>query len=103
MDRLGELSQFYREDPDDPLNLYLLALEYRNTDPDRSVTLFLELIATHPSYLPAYYTTAEILYSEDRLDEAGKILTKGIALARHTGQQKALGELQNLKSELESE
>lgn len=103
MNRLEQLRQFYHEDPDDPLNLYLLALEYRKSNTEQSVKLFLELIATHPSYLPAYYTAAEILYSDDRLDVANEIVGKGIDLARRAGEQKALSELQNLKSELESE
>ena len=103
MNRLEQLREFYQEDPDDPLNLYLLALEYRNSDTEQSVKLFMELIATHPSYLPAYYTAAEILYSFDRLDDAYELVAKGIDLARRTGDHKALSELQNLKSEMESE
>ena len=103
MDRLEQLRQFYREDPGDPLNLYLLALEYRNTDTEQSVKLFRELLTAHPFYLPAYYTAAEILYTADHIDEAAEIVTKGINLARQRCEQKALSELQNLKSELEQE
>ena len=103
MNRLEQLRQFYLEDPGDPLNLYLLALEYRNTDLSESVKLFRELLAAHPDYLPAYFTTGEILYSINQIGEAREIVSKGIDLARQTGALKALSELQNLRSELEEE
>ena len=103
MNRLEQLRQYYQDDPSDPLNLYLLALEYRNTDMEQSIKLFKELIATHPSYLPSYYTTAEILYSIDRPQEAYEVISKGIDLALRSGERKALSELQNLRNEMESE
>ena len=103
MNRLEQLMQFYLDDPGDPLNLYLLALEYRNTDLNESIKLFQELLTVHPSYLPAYYTAAEILYSADRLKEALEIAHNGMVLARQTGAQKIIAELQNLISEMETE
>lgn len=102
MNRLEQLHEFYREDPDDPLNLYMLALEYKNLDVTKSKELFLRLIREHSSYLPGYYITAELLFGLGETEESRKIAFDGIELARNRGDDKTLRELMNLYGEITS-
>ena len=55
MNRLLQLQKFYEEDPNDPFNLYGLALEISKNDREQGYTLFQQLISGFPDYVPAYY------------------------------------------------
>ena len=46
--RLNQLLEFYKEDPNDPFNIYALATEYKSIDPEKALTYFELLIENHP-------------------------------------------------------
>jgi tetratricopeptide (TPR) repeat protein len=97
--RLEQLLRFYEEDPNDPFNIYGLALEYLKTDPPKSRKLFDTLLEMHPEYLPAYYHAARLYATTDR-DAALEIYERGIQLAKKINDLKALRELQSAYQEL---
>lgn len=92
MNRVEQLEQFLREDPDDPFNSYALALEYLKMDFQKAYDLFEKLLSRHPNYLPTYYPFAQLL-SERQDKRAEEIYKKGIETARRAGDQKTLKEL----------
>jgi hypothetical protein len=59
--RLDTLLQFYKEEPDDPFNIYALAMEYQKTDVKKALDHFALLLQNHDSYLPTYYQAAKLL------------------------------------------
>jgi hypothetical protein len=93
MNRLPQLEQFLRDDPSDPFNYYAVALEYLKIDARKAKTLFVELCARFPDYLPTYYPFAHLLIEEGNWPEAESIFTKGIETAKKLGDSKALREL----------
>ncbi|MFM7328943.1 MAG: tetratricopeptide repeat protein [Bacteroidota bacterium] len=101
MTRLEQLQEFIREDPSDPFNHYALALEIARTDQVAALLKFKEIIHQFPLYLPTYYIAAKLLDESGNRDEALRLADNGIALARQSGDRKALAELNTLKSEIE--
>lgn len=55
-ERIKLLEQYVEDDPNDPFNLYALALEYQKQNPAKAGKLFELLLAKHPDYLPTYYS-----------------------------------------------
>lgn len=98
--RLQQLQQFLNEDPNDPFNIYALALEYLKFDQQKSKALFDELLLKHEDYIPTYYYAGNLYLELNFADEASKILEKGIAKARAQNELKAMRELQTLYDEL---
>lgn len=92
--RLNQLLAFYEEDPTDPFNLYALALEYRNTQPERAAFFFQKLLREFPAYLPAYYPAAQFFAEQTDEETARTIFEEGISLALDQGQEKTHRELQ---------
>jgi len=100
MNRLEQLAQFLQEEPDDPFNIYALALEYQKTDATKAKALFDELLEKHPAYIPTYYHAGNLYIALERIDDAIVIFEKGISEARKQNALKALRELQAVYDEL---
>lgn len=98
--RILQLLKYYEEDPSDPFNIYGLATEYRNADPQQAWKYYTILLKEHPSYLPTYYHAAVMLMDRDDIDEAERLIDAGIVLAKEQNNQLALRELNNLLNEL---
>ena len=86
------------EDPGNPFNYYLLALElYKEGDWEESKKVFGEIIHQFPDYLPVYYTFSEKLIDKNtELEFAEILIKKGIELAIEQKNNKAQRELQAL-------
>ncbi len=85
------------QNPSNPLNYYLLAVEERSTgNISEAVNLLNNLILNFPDYLPTYYTLAELLYQTDRTDEATRIAEAGILKAKDLQLMKVSRELEQL-------
>jgi Tfp pilus assembly protein PilF len=95
VNRIAQLEEFLKEDPNDPFNSYALALEYLKTDPAKSLSLFESLLSAHPDYLPTYYPFAQLLIEQQQTDKAEAIFRKGIDTARRANDLKTLKELSN--------
>lgn len=99
-ERLQQLLEFYKEEPNDPFNIYCLANEYKETDPETAINYYEILLDKHPDYLPPYYHLAYIYIEANKINLAEDILTNGIRLAIAQGDQLALRELKNLQNNL---
>ncbi|GGB79897.1 tetratricopeptide repeat protein [Dyadobacter sediminis] len=78
---LENLLAFYREDPDDPFNMYALAMEYAKSDPAKAGQFYNMLLTEHSAYLPTYYHAAAFFALRDKVEQADEIYRKGIELA----------------------
>lgn len=96
--RIHILLQYLKEEPDDPFNLYALALEYLNSDKEKAKEYFDLLLERHKDYLPTYYHAAKF-YIDKNKEHAESIYQKGISLAQASGNQHALRELKNAYNE----
>jgi hypothetical protein len=98
-DQKAKRIEFLEEDlkagSNDPFVLYSLALEYREVDQSKSLSLFEQLLKDHPNYEATYFPYAELLLETEQLEEAAFIFKKGIILLEKTKNLKALAELRN--------
>jgi tetratricopeptide (TPR) repeat protein len=78
---LESLLSFYEEEPQDPFNIYALALEYQKSDLRQATLFFDKLLTEHPGYLPTYYHAAEFFTQLEIFEKAEEIYQKGIDLA----------------------
>lgn len=101
--RLKTLIQFYEEDPNDPFNLYGLALEYQKTDLNKSDELFAKLLSDFPQYVPTYYHAAKLKVELKQAEAALTIYQKGIEIAKQQNEKKAEQELRSAYEELKFE
>lgn len=102
--RIDLLKKYIEEDPSDPFNYYGLACEYLQGDPEKSLSLFKNLLKNHPSYLATYYQAAQLFASFELEEEAIQVYKSGIELAEAQKNGKTLQELktayQNLLFEM---
>ncbi len=95
MTRLEQLQQFVDDDPNDPFNLYALALEFIKSDAAKAEILFEKLLSEHKHYLPTYYQAANLFESNGKHDLAIATLHNG----RNSNEMKTLRELQTMLDE----
>lgn len=93
--RIQQLLAFLEEEPDNPFNLYALALEYQHTDPKQADNFFNQLLTVHKNYLPTYYHAAAFYAEEGNIQKAKETYEKGIELATKVQDEHALKELKN--------
>jgi tetratricopeptide (TPR) repeat protein len=98
--RLLQLEEFFKEDPNDPFNIYALALEYQKTEIKKAKELFDLLLLKHEDYIPTYYHASNLYVALNLTDEAVRILEKGIEKARSKNELKAMRELKTVYDEL---
>jgi tetratricopeptide (TPR) repeat protein len=99
-ERVDQLLSYYKEDPDDPFNLYALALEYLKSDLRKAREFFDLLLLHHEGYIPTYYHAARLYQDLNQRDKAIIIYEKGIVLAKKLQDTKAARELQSAYDEL---
>ena len=94
-DRLQALQALRREDPDDALLLYGLAMELRKLGrPAEALAAFEELTAKHPAYVPGLLQGGLLLQAEDRPDDARAWFERALAAAQNEGDTRAADEIQ---------
>ncbi|MDQ3396097.1 MAG: tetratricopeptide repeat protein [Bacteroidota bacterium] len=96
--RLNILLQYLKEEPEDPFNIYAVAMEYMNIDVDKMKLYFDRLLEKHEGYLPTYYHAAKF-YAQIDKEHAESIYKKGIALAQSLRNNHALRELKSAYNE----
>lgn len=83
--------------PQDPFNQYLLALEYlKENNRGEAISLFNNIYEKSPNYLPLYYTFAINLIELGDMVEAKVFVKKGIDLAVLLKNEKVKNELNQL-------
>lgn len=98
--RLDTLLQFYKDDPDDPFNVYALAIEYQKSDIPKSLEYFNILLKDHEQYVPTYYHAAKLFQETGNVEKAIIVYEKGIAVAKSQNDSKAARELKSAYDEL---
>ncbi len=83
--------------PNDPLNYYLLAIEFRKTEEYQAFEeICTNMLVQFPDYMPTYYLFAEYLFDCNQEDLATKIAKQGIELALQMNNIKLSNELEQL-------
>jgi len=86
-----------KDNPQDPFNQYLMALEYlKENNRVEAISIFDNIYTTSPNYLPVYYIYALNLIELKRFKEAQLIIEKGFQLANNTNKEKVKNELSQL-------
>jgi thioredoxin-like negative regulator of GroEL len=99
--RLKQILAWLAESPDDLELRYALAMEYRSAgDDERTAEQLKSLIADKPDFIASYLMLAQTLVKLIRDDEAKDVLRTGIAAARRTGNEHAMGEMQGMLESL---
>ena len=96
------LTQILAQNPGDAFARYGLAMEYANQgQSEAALSQFDQLLTIHPDYTAGYFMAAQTLAKIGQNEAAKGRLTEGIASARKTGNQHALGEMQSMLDGLE--
>lgn len=96
------LEQFVQKNPADTFARYGLAMECVNErDFTAAEAQFAQLIASHPEYVAAYYQFGRLLATQNRAEEARKILREGVVRAIQAGDAHAQQEMQAELDELD--
>ncbi|HWA33297.1 MAG TPA: tetratricopeptide repeat protein [Cyclobacteriaceae bacterium] len=103
MNRLEQLRQFAKEEPEDPFNLYALALEYLKSDQKEALNIFKRLLEKFPEYLPTYYPYAQLLAETKERKLAENVFEAGIEVAKKLNDLKTIRELQAAYNDLRYE
>jgi tetratricopeptide (TPR) repeat protein len=98
--RLNQLLLYYRDEPNDPFNIYALALEYLKSDTAKAREFFDLLLDAHENYIPTYYHAAKLYQESGDRKRAIQLYEKGIQLAKQHRDLKAARELQSAYEEL---
>ncbi|MBD2753612.1 tetratricopeptide repeat protein [Spirosoma validum] len=102
-ERIQQLIRFVQEEPNEPFNVYALAMEFLNEQPEQARVYFDQLLTVHPDYLPTYYHAAALYADIEERGKAAELYEKGIALARLQNNQKTLLELQRAQQAFEDD
>jgi len=101
--RIQQLEAFVHEDPDDPFNLYALALEHAKSDGRKAIDVFIQLLKMHPDYIPTYYQLGKLYIEFSENERALEVFDQGIRVTTEKKDYKALREIQAARQELLSD
>jgi hypothetical protein len=97
MNRKEFIEAEINKEPKNPLNYYLLALEYRKECNFSQLEIIAEyILEKHSDYQPIYFFYAEHLYGSNREKLGTQIALKGIKLADKVKNNKIVNELKQL-------
>jgi len=100
-DRIAYYRAFVDRDPNNTMAWYCLAQEHAKAGAlDEAVAAYRRVIAIDPAYVAAYYHGGLALQRAGDVAAARDLLTRGLAAARHKGDGKGAGEIQELLSQL---
>ena len=97
------IRSFYDEDPNDPFNIYALALEYVKVDTGQAGALFDRLLSEFPDYLATYYHAGALHTESGNYERAYEIYEEGIRVATAQNNTKSKSELLNAFRNLQDE
>ena len=92
-ERIKFLLEQLESEPNEPFNIYALAIEYKEKDPEKALNYFETLLNQFPDYLPTYYHAANLYFQFIQNSKADLTYLKGIELAEEKKNDKALREL----------
>jgi len=95
-DRIHDLNNLLKEDPDDPFLYYALGLEHhREGHKNMALVMFNLIIRKFPDYLPVYYQAARLQVEMGDFELAKTTFKAGIAQAEKTSDNKTLLEMKD--------
>lgn len=101
MDRIATFRSFITKSPSDPFPRYGLAMEYKGRgELAEAWTLFQELMASFPDYVPTYLMAGGTLVALSRREEAADVYRRGVEVATRRGDQHARRELEDALAEI---
>ena len=101
MDRIAMLNEILTQNPNDAFARYGLAMEYSKAgEVERAMEEFGKLLTANPDYCAGYFMAAQTLAKAQRVQEAKKMLTDGIAAARRANNGHAQSEMEAMLAEL---
>ncbi len=104
MNRLEQLENMLKNSPHDSFLLFAIAKEQEKlNEEDKALDYYSRLIQSDPNYVGTYYHFAKLYEKQEQSEQALKIYTQGIQIARQLGDQHALAELSSAKLNLELE
>jgi tetratricopeptide (TPR) repeat protein len=95
------LEEAVHQDPHNTFARYGLALELAKSEPANAWIHFEYLLLHHPEYAATYFQAGIFLMNQGRLEEARKVLSKGVEITGHQGKQHAQAELQAALDDLD--
>lgn len=93
--RIMQLEKFLQEDPTDPFTKYALALEHIDSQKEKSLEFFEDLLKNHSDYIGTYYHAAALYAEMNNRERAETIYQQGIEMAKQLQEAHALKELQS--------
>jgi tetratricopeptide (TPR) repeat protein len=93
--RVHQLLEWLESEPNEPFNLYALAMEYKESQPEKAIEYLEKIRQVQPSYTPVYYHLAELYLDLKYTEQAEEIYKIGIQICTEYRNQHALAELQN--------
>ena len=100
MDRIATFKSFITRSPQDPFPRYGLAMEHKGCGQlEEAWTVFEELMAKFPDYVPTYLMAGGTAVALGRKDQAISVFRKGIEVATRRGDQHARRELEQALAE----
>ncbi len=100
--RVQQLREFLKQDPDDEFTNFALALEYLKTDQlQEALELFLKLKNHNPEYVGVYYHLGKLYEKLNRFDDAVQTYQNGIGIATRLREHHTSNELQQALQELQ--
>ncbi|MFY7910293.1 MAG: tetratricopeptide repeat protein [Emticicia sp.] len=92
-ERLKILFQYLEEEPNEPFNVYAIAMEYINKDIQKAKFYLERLLNEHPDYVPTYYHAAAVYVELEDFTKAEQTYQLGIEKAHQQQSTKAFDEL----------
>ena len=93
--RLAYLKDLIESGKADAFSHYALAMEYKKEGQlDQAGAAFDALREAYPDYLPQYLMAGQMYLDSDRLELAQDWLSRGLSLARATGDGKTAAEIE---------
>ena len=95
VNRIRQLEEFLKEEPNDAFLQYALALEYiKAGNYANAKNIFSKLVDNHPDYLPAFYQYGKLMEQTGDKINSIEIYRKGMELAKQKNNLKTLKELE---------
>jgi len=99
--RIEQLEAILIADPNNQLSLYALGMEYSSEGlTHKALESYARLIEINPEYVNAYFMSAQTLNNAGRVDEARKMLEKGLECAQRNQNHHAESEMEAMLEDL---
>jgi len=94
LERLNELRQLEKEEPNDPFVLYAIGLElYKSDSFEAAEKQLLKIASVHTDYCPVFFKLGQWYAEDDREEDALIYFNKALLIAEKEKDKKAVNEI----------